>query len=105
MKSLNKKVVATTFRDPGRTVNSKVLEKIKPSGSMNFSITDQVDFEESEIRITVKGNNVVAKFFLKGVPITEQVILVKPKPTPPPLNPQDIIKAIRRIRLNIFLNT
>lgn len=85
-----------------KTINPKILEKLNPSGIVNFSVGKDINFDESEIRITVKGNTIVAKFLLKGVPVKEQVVLVKPKPTPPPIKPDDIIKALGRIRLKVI---
>ena len=86
-----------------KIVNPKVLDKIKPKNQISFSVDKDINFDESEIRITVKGNHIVAKFFLKGIPVKEQVVLVKPIPTPPPIKPGDVIKALERIRLGFKL--
>jgi hypothetical protein len=104
MKAPKKITEITEANASAKIANPKVLSKIKRSNNINFSVDKNVNFDESEIRITVKGNNIVARFFLKGIPVKEQVVLVKPIPTPPPIKPRDIIKALEAIRLNFNLD-
>jgi hypothetical protein len=82
-----------------KTIDPKILDKLKPYSKVNFTVGKDINFEESEIRITIKGNDIVVKFLLKGLPVMEQVVLVKPRPTPPPIQPDDIMLALERISL------
>jgi len=79
----------------------KILKKLNPYGNVNFTVGKDINFDESEIRISIKGNEIITKFFLKGLPIMEQVVLVKPRPTPPPIQPDDIMSALGRITLKV----
>ena len=82
----------------GKTAKPKLFEKLNPAKKIQFVVGKDVDFNDCEIRITFKGNNIVTKFLLKGVPISEQVILVKPNPTPPPI-PTIEFKQVNQIKL------
>ncbi|HEX8608177.1 MAG TPA: hypothetical protein VF679_06000 [Pedobacter sp.] len=102
MKLLKKTTDATEAIATTKAVNPKTLDKLKPARNLSFSVAKDVDFDDCEIRLTVKGNNITAGFFLKGVAVSQQVVLVKPIPTPPPIKPDEIIKALKQIRLNII---
>ncbi len=74
----------------------KILKKLNPYGTMNLNVGKKINFDESEIRISIKGNEIITKFILKGLPVMEQVVLVKPRPTPPPIQPDDVMLALGR---------
>jgi len=103
MKSLKKTIATAQAKAQVGTVNAKTAKKINLTHNVNFPIEKDINFEDFEIRITVKGNEIVTKFLNKGVLNASQIVLVKPKPSPPPLTPTEIINAIERIRLNLSL--
>lgn len=103
MKAPKQITKATTSKLAAITVKPTIIDKLKPSGNLNFSLGKDVNFDESEIRISVKGNEIVARFLSKGVLVMEQVVLVKPKPTPPPIKPRDIIKALESLKLKFSI--
>jgi hypothetical protein len=100
MKTPKQGIEITKPSASAKNLNPKVIDKLKPASNLNFSIDKDVNFDESEIRITFKGNNIVTKFLLKGLPVKEQVVLVKPIPTPPPIKPEDVIKALKALKFN-----
>jgi hypothetical protein len=75
----------------------KILKKVNPYGNGNFTVGKKINFDDSEIRISIKGNEIITKFLLKGLPVMEQVVLVKPRPTPPPIQPDDVMLALGNI--------
>ena len=81
-----------------KTTKTKTLDKLKPSRTLNFSLDDSVNIEDTEIRITVKGNDINVTLFLKGIPLMQQVVLVKPIPTPPPIKPE-VLKALGALKI------
>jgi len=91
----------TKTKETAKVTSAKVLGKLKLSGNLNFKIKKDINIEETEIRITVKGNELIAKLYLKGVPLMQQVVLVKPIPSPPPIKPQDYSTALGRVRLKV----
>ena len=91
----------TKTKETAKVPSAKVLGKLKLSGNLNFKIKKDINIEETEIRITVKGNELIAKLYLKGVPLMQQVVLVKPIPSPPPIKPQDYSTALGRLRLKV----
>ena len=95
MKSPKKTINIT--KAPSKTT-TKTLEKLKAVNKVNFSVPKDTDLSDCEIRITVK-NGIVANFYVKGKIIFEQVVIIKPKPTPPPIH--EIIETINTIKFNI----
>lgn len=93
-----KKTIDITKGKNVQTANPKLLEKLKGTQTVNFALHKNVDFNEIEIRITIKGNEIVAAFWNKGVLETQQALPIKPRPTPPPVD-TDIIKAIKKLQL------
>ncbi|WP_113653327.1 hypothetical protein [Pedobacter namyangjuensis] len=100
MKSPQKTIAKLTGAKATTASKSTLTKKLSKSLNINFPIDKNIDVNDLEIRITVRGNEIVAKVFVKGVAELEQLLLVKPKPTPPPVT-DDVIKAINRLKLNL----
>ncbi|WP_354358189.1 hypothetical protein [Pedobacter sp. UYP30] len=75
------------------------IEKLK---KINFKASKDLSFADLEIRITVKGHGVVAKFYNKGVLEAKQVVIIKPKPSPPPVD-HEIINALKQLQFNLIV--
>lgn len=75
-----------------QTARPKLLKKLSPASVIKFVINKDAKLEDYEIRVTFEGSNIVTRLLQKGVPISEQVILVKTKPTPPPIPTMEIIR-------------
>ena len=101
MKSPRKTIDITNQRIP-RSLKPKVQKKLKGLQTVSFALNKNVNFSEIEIRITIKGNDIVAAFWNKGVLETQQIVLVKPKPSPPPVD-LEIINAIKRLQFTLSL--
>ena len=99
MKSPNKTFDFSNQRIP-RSLKPKIQKKLKGLQNLNFLVKKGTNFEDLEITITVKGNEIVTKFLNKGVLETQQIVLVKPKPSPPPVD-IEIINAINRIQIRL----
>lgn len=97
MKSPKKTIDITKTKAPSKAT-TKTLEKLKAVNKVSFSIPKNTDLSDCEIRITVK-NGIVANFYVKGKIIFEQVVIIKPIPTPPPIH--EIIEVFNQIRFNI----
>lgn len=100
MKSPRKTIDITSQRIP-RSLKPKVQKKLKGLQTVTFALNKNVNFSEIEIRITIKGNDIVAAFWNKGVLETQQALPIRPKPSPPPVD-TDIIKAINRFNVNFI---
>lgn len=98
MKSTKKITATAKLKIPVKT-GKGTIQKIRSPYSIIFPIAENVDFSDCEIRIMVKENQVVAKFFLKGVLEAHQVLPAKKIPGPPPMPGGDIIKILEQIRL------
>lgn len=98
MKSPRKTIDITKTKAPSKAT-TKTLEKLKGTQAVNFALHKNVNFNEIEIRITVKGNDIVAAFWNKGILEAQQAVTIKPKPSPPPVD-ADIIKALKKMQLN-----
>jgi len=96
------KITETTNQRIPRSLKPKVQKKLKGLQSLNFTLDKNVNFSEIEIRITVKGNDIVAAFWNKGVLETQQVLPIKPKPSPPPVD-TEINNAINRLQFILNL--
>ncbi|UIR55640.1 hypothetical protein LZQ00_15385 [Sphingobacterium sp. SRCM116780] len=103
MKSPKKTTATSPAKAPIDKAKIKTDKKINLTHSVNFSVEKDINFEDLEIIITVKENKIIAKFLNQGVLNAHQVVLVKPKPTPPPLTPIEIINVIKRLRFNLLL--
>jgi hypothetical protein len=99
MKQIKKTTVTAQAKMPVKTAKA-TIQKMKSIHSINFPIKEDIDFEDFEIRIAIKGNEIIAKFLLKGTPISEQVLPVKKIPNPPPMPNKEIIKALEQLRLS-----
>lgn len=97
MKSPRKTIDITKTKVPSKAT-TKTLEKLKAVNKVNFALPKDIDLSDCEIRITVK-NGIVANFYVKGKIIFEQIVIIKPKPTPPPIH--EIIETINKVRFNI----
>lgn len=93
----SKKTIDNTYQRIPRSLKPKVQKKFKGIQSLNFPITKGSNFEDLEITITVKGNEIVTKFLNKGILQSQQALPIKPKPSPPPVD-TEIINAIKRLQ-------
>lgn len=85
-------------------VSSKTIltKKATKALNVNFPVSKTLNPDDLEIRISVRGNEIVAKFYIKGISELEQLVPIKPKPTPPPVT-DDVIKALSQLKLNLKL--
>lgn len=102
------------MKSPQKTMTKVATKKVAVSGkatltkkatktlNVNFPVSKTLNPDDLEIRITIRGNEIVAKFYIKGISEVEQVVMVKPKPTPPPVT-DDVIKALSQLKLNLKL--
>ncbi|RZK49591.1 MAG: hypothetical protein EOO87_19840 [Pedobacter sp.] len=100
MNSPKKTIVKLTGAKVATASKSTLTKKLSKPLNVNFPINKNIDVNDLEIRITVRGNDIVAKVFVKGISELEQLVPIKPKPTPPPVT-DDLIKAINRLKLNL----
>jgi len=97
-----KKITETTTQRIPRSLKPKIQKKLKGMQSLNFLVSKGANFEDLEITIAVKGNEIVAKFLNKGVLESQQALPIKPKPTPPPVD-TEIFNAIKRLQIMLSL--
>lgn len=67
---------------------------------LNFKATKELIIKDLEIKIRVDGNDIIAHFYNKGELQAQQIVRIKPKPTPPPVI-QEVINALNLLQLNL----
>jgi len=95
MKTLKKTIVGTA------EAKTSVIKKLANPLNVNFPIHKDTDLSDFEIRISKQDDKLVAKLFLKGLPVTQQTLPIRKVPNPPPVPNFDLIKALEQLRLNL----